>query len=542
MASLLLAALAAQLAFAIVSDGMTVDEMVYVGCGYRHLAYSDFRMNAEQPPLAKMLAALPLLLLPVEEPPPPVGDDQIGWPDRFLHETNRTRPLLAYARAPVAVLTVLLAWILWRLARGLYGPEAGLFALALAAFHPSLLAHGHLATTDLPSAFTFVLASWAFWAWSRKPGPLLAVAVGAAVGLTVTTRFTGWLLPGIFAVLSLAWAWTRREHAAAWRDVAGFAAINLAVVPLVIWAVYGFDYAPWPGESVARPIAPELGWSGAVVARLQEWRALPEAYLEGLRFQIEHNHQGHWGYLLGESGSAWRYYYLVACAVKNTPGFLLSTALVLASMGRWRRRLLDGGPELHWLVPAVAVFAVASFARIQLGERYVLAVYPYVILLAAAAASTVRVWRGGLAVLGAALALHAGPALAVAPRGYLAYFNTLAGGPDGGHHVLADSNLDWGQDLPRLARWMKARGLARIQLGYFGSDDPDRYGIVHEDLPTWGANRPQRPAENPFHGTIAVSANLLLGIFFPADQDPYAALRSRAPDERVGTFFVYHLP
>jgi len=138
--------------------------------------------------------------------------------------------------------------------------------------------------------------------------------------------------------------------------------------------------------------------------------------------------------------------------------------------------------------------------------------------------------------------LHALPTLLVTPRGHLAYFNFIAGGPLGGHRFLADSNLDWGQDLPRLARWMKKKGIDRIQLGYFGADDPDRYGIAHEDLPTWYPNRPQRPAENPFHGWAAVSANLIVGFLFPPDGGPYAALRQRAPDDRAGVFFIYRLP
>jgi len=541
LASLLLLCLAAQLAVAIRADGMTVDEMVYIGCGYRHLVHSDFRMNPEQPPVAKMWAALPLLALHLEEPDPPIGDDQIGWPDRFLHEVNRTRPILGYARIAIACGTMLLAGVVWRWARRLYGGEVGLGALAVCAFHPSLLAHGHLATTDLLSALTFLLASWSFWHWSRMPRPPLALAVAASIGVAVTTRFTAWLLPLVFAALLLPWM-RGRDRAAAARHIALLAAIGAVVVPLVIWAVYGFHYAPWPGESAARAVDPSLGIPGQIVARLQEWRALPEAYLEGLRFQLEHNRQGHWGYLLGESGSAWRHYYLVACVVKNTPGFLLLTGLVLASLPRWRPRLIAGEAELHWLLPAVTVFAVASLARIQLGERYVLAVYPYVILLVGSAAATARTWRGGRFVLAAALVLHMVPAVLATRHGYLMYFNRLAGGPLGGHRVLADSNLDWGQDLPRLARWMKERGVGRIQLGYFGSDDPDRYGIVHEDLPTWGANRPQRPAAQPFHGTIAVSANLVLGLFFPADQDPYAFLRARTPDDRVGAFFIYRLP
>jgi len=36
----------------------------------------------------------------------------------------------------------------------------------------------------------------------------------------------------------------------------------------------------------------------------------------------------------------------------------------------------------------------------------------------------------------------------------LAYFNELAGGPHNGDAHLIDSNLDWGQDLVRLKRWV----------------------------------------------------------------------------------------
>jgi hypothetical protein len=501
-------------------------------------------MNPEQPPLAKMLAAAPLLLLHVDEPEPPVGDDQIGWPDRFIHEVNRRRPIVGAARSGVIVATLALALLIWRLARGAYGAGAGLFALALAAFHPSLLAHGHLATTDLLSAFTFLACSWAFASWMARPSAQRAVAVGGVLGLAVTTRHTAWLLPAVFALLLVPWLVSRqgRRRRSAPRQVLILVVGGAVAAWVTVWAVHGFHYAPWPGASAAQPIDESLGAPGRILAWMEARRALPESYLEGLRFQMEHNRQGHWGYLLGQRGSSFPAYYLVAYAVKNTPGFLLLTPAIAVGLWRGRRRLAKGSPELHWLLPAGALFLVASFANIQLGERYVLAVYPYVILLAAAAAARIARRPRGALVLAAVLLLHAGPALLAAPRGYLAYFNTLAGGPDGGHRVLADSNLDWGQDLPRLARWMKDHGVARVQLGYFGADDPDRYGIVHEDLPTWGPNRPQRPAEEPFRGTIAVSPNLQVGLFFAPEQDPYAFLRDRAPDARAGVLFIYDLP
>ena len=527
----LLTVMAAALVFAARTDGITVDEPVYVSAGYRHLTAMDFRLNPEAPPLAKMLAALPLLPLHLRTPS---ATGEWGWIYRFFHENSATR-IIAAARVPAILLTVLLAVMVWAWGRQEHGPAGGLFALALVAFHPSILAHGHLAATDGPSAVTFVAASWAFRRWTRNPTPGRAALVALALCAAVLTRLTAWLLVPAFALLALlemkaAPPGERKAFAAA---TARLIALGAVIVPLGIWAVYGFRFAPWPGRSVLETAAPAL-------------RAFPEGYLEALRFQTAHAVEGHRAYLLGElSDTGWRSYYLVAFAVKNTPGFLL--ALAAAAVLAWRTRAVRTpaagrvSPAWHWLVPAVLVFAAVSFGRIDIGERYLLPVYPYAILLAASAVPPVRAWPRGGVVLLAVLALHAVPSLLSAPRGYLTYFNALAGGAGGGHRVLVDSNLDWGQDLPRLEQWMAKNGLDRIQLGYHGSDDPERLGLRVEDLP--GVHLyPGRPAVRPFEGVVAVSPNLLFGVVEPKGENPYPALRERTPDGRAGIFFIYRLP
>jgi hypothetical protein len=266
-------------------------------------------------------------------------------------------------------------------------------------------------------------------------------------------------------------------------------------------------------------------------------RALPEAYLEGVRYQLEHGRTGHQAYLLGEvSRTGWWHYYLVALLVKNTPGFLLALVLGIASA---RSQVAGPSPVLHAAVPAALVALVASASRIQIGERYVLPAYPYLILLAAAGLARISSVRWGRAALAVVLALHVVPALLAARAGYLAYFNPLAGGTVGGHRVLLDSNLDWGQDLPRLAEWMRAAGVGRVQLAYAGADDPGRFGIAHDDLPGVSLY-PQLPAERPFDGVVAVSPNLLFGLG-PRFVERYVPLRERPPDARAGVFFVFFM-
>jgi hypothetical protein len=95
------------------------------------------------------------------------------------------------------------------------------------------------------------------------------------------------------------------------------------------------------------------------------------------------------------------------------------------------------------------------------------------------------------------LAWQAATVLRVHPS-YIAYFNEIAGGPDGGAEWATDSNLDWGQDLRRLVKFMNARGIGEIQLNYFGSAEVDEY--------MGGRYRAIQRCSEPQPGWVAVSA------------------------------------
>jgi Dolichyl-phosphate-mannose-protein mannosyltransferase len=541
--ALLTLVLVGQLGLGLRRDGITVDELLYLASGYRHLTALDFRPCPSHPPLAKMLAAAGLLGLPLKVPDLTPGPGEWSWAFQFIHAENDATTLIHRGRVVPCLLTVLLVLLLWSWAREAGGPVAGVAAVALAAFHPSLLAHGHLATTDLPGTLGLFAMSWAFWRWTRRPTMPWALAVACLLGLTVNARLTGWLGAPILATLAGLHALglpagSRRRFL---RQALVLGAVGLVVVPAVIWSVHGFRYAPWPGASVAEAPGPGLGLAGDLIRGLEAHRVLPEAYLEGARFQLEHNMIGHPAFLLGaRSNTGWVLYYLVAFVVKSTPGFLVALAISTWVLTR-RRGWGPASVATHAATTAALVFVTASLGHIQIGERYILPVHPYLMLLMAVTAPALVALKRGRVVAAGVLALHAGPSLLAAPGGHLSYFNLLAGGRAGGHRVLLDSNLDWGQDLPRLAEWMRAQGVKTVQLGYHGSDDPHRVGIDAETLP--GLNLfAGRPPRVPFSGTVAVSPNLLMGLFSGGGYDPYAELRQRPPDDRAGVFFIYRLP
>ncbi len=179
-------------------------------------------------------------------------------------------------------------------------------------------------------------------------------------------------------------------------------------------------------------------------------------------------------YLLGEVSEGFWDYFPVALALKTplpTLLLLLVSPLVLA---RQRRLALDS--QFIWL-PIVSFLGLAIYSRMNLGLRHILSIYPFLFVclggVSAALLNSPSIVKR-CAICSLALWLAASCVLAY-PH-YLAFFNEALG-PRQRHEILVDSNLDWGQDLKGLKRWMVDQRVDRIELAYFGAADPRCYAI-----------------------------------------------------------------
>src|SRR5262249_37711373 len=120
----------------------------------------------------------------------------------------------------------------------------------------------------------------------------------------------------------------------------------------------------------------------------------------------------------------------------------------------------------------------------------------------------------------------------------LAYFNELVGGPEGGHAHLEGSNIDWGQDLLRLKRWLDEHPEAKpLKLAYFNHFDPRIIGIDFELPPlgvTYGVPSDAQAALllGPHPGYCAVSARFTRGaqLFAPDGAGGYRSASFRSLD------------
>ncbi|MBN2003429.1 MAG: phospholipid carrier-dependent glycosyltransferase [Anaerolineae bacterium] len=123
----------------------------------------------------------------------------------------------------------------------------------------------------------------------------------------------------------------------------------------------------------------------------------------------------------------------------------------------------------------------------------------------------------------------------------LTFFNELAGGARNGYRYLVDSNLDWGQNMWDLQRWMAEHHESHVFYAHYSPSRPQVYGIAAEFLPPDPRAVSFAPW-NPAPGIYAIGATVLQGPYC-SDLNTYAWFRTREPDARLGNaLFVYRVP
>jgi hypothetical protein len=302
---------------------------------------------------------------------------------------------------------------------------------------------------------------------------------------------------------------------------------------LAVWSIR-------TGQRPPRRALAVFGVAGAVLLLGYGFDLTP--YVEGIAFQLEHAEEGHPAFFAGRHADGGWWYYALMSLLLKTPApslLLLGASAIRLARRRNRSRWLD---ESFVVLPPLAVIAFFSFQHQSIGLRYVLPALPFLFVFASGVLATGRPRGLARVALAGLLAWVLAASLSIYPH-YLAYFNETVGGPARGYRYLVDSNLDWGQDLEGLAKFMRERDIERVHLSYFGTDSPARYGIRYDWLPSYHLERPNRTREFhiPHRGWFAISATHLQGVYLP-DRDIYAFLREQEPVARIGySIFVYHL-
>ncbi len=555
MAALLLAVMFGLALGSSLRESPTFDEGGYIARGWAFLRTGTL-IPLGHPPLTNILSGIGLLL----EPGLPDPRSLDGWEesnaekvseDLLWHSGANAARIVFLARLPILWLALLFGALTYRWARETYGRWSAMLALLLFAFSPNILAHSGLATTDLGVAAFYVATLYAWVRFLRDPSARWLAISGVLFGLAQASKFSALALIPTLAILT--WWHTLLRGPLMVRPSRRLTRQGLrrTVLPRLFgWLGKG----PVPRWTTALAALLLMGLIGLAALWASYLFSLqPDAF--GIRYPLsayvaEFTHflglasGGHRAYLLGRfSELGWWWYHPLTLVFKMTlPELTLFAIAITLAAGREMRK-----QEWELLVPALLYLGFSMISTLNVGVRYLLPTLPLLFIFAA------RIGYGPLktgwlrpvvlSTLGAAQIIAA---LWRYPY-YIAFFNEGVGGPDNGINLLADSNLDWGQDLPGLADYLRQRGASDpIYLSYFGQAEPAYYGINYVALPGWPPPPPD-PFRPPFYplrpapGLYAISASNLIGMQMH-DPDAFGYFRTRRPAAVIGhSIYVYEV-
>ena len=439
----------------------TSDEPAHIACGLQLLTFHRYDYEPQHPPLARVMAALPLYLAGAR-----ADDHTKMWPEgnailAWRGEYQRNLTLARLGTLPFYILACVFVY-LW--ASEFYSPAAALLTLALFATLPSVLAHAGLATTDMAVTAGFAMSMYALLRWWRLPGWWSALWLGVAVAVGVLSKFSFALFFVVAGCVLLA-GMPRMDSFRTFEQRTALKTLSTAtaLTALLVWAGYGFRLAHLHEGHGLR------GWTSSI--------PLPFTDLAKGIVQLGHHFRlGHPSYLLGHTSMhGFALFFPVALAVKTPlPVLVLLIAGAVLAARHWRG---DGRQAALAAIAAVLIVLCCMPSSVTIGSRHLLPIMPLLCIVAAYPVNAAQQFasarnRRALQLAVTVLVVFEAAAVWRQAPDYLSYFNVLAGPKP--ENVLVDSDLDWGQDLGRLEDLCARKQIRRLALAYFGSADVHR--------------------------------------------------------------------
>lgn len=543
-------------------DSQTTDEAAHLGAGASYWATGNFQLNPEHPPLIKLLAAAPVFLIPgVQVPlesPNWKNADQWNFGAEFLYanfeELDAAKVILFFARLPMILVWLVLGCVIIYLARKRWGPVGGLLSATFYAYDPTLLGHGHLVTTDLGVSLLYFTTIWAFDHFWRQPSWKWLTITELLFAGALLAKFSAlllWFVLPVLATLRVVTVHTRLTWTWWWRLIG----VMIVATPILIWSMYGFEIKRIDADPRIDQLWRErqelidqgiLEQQTDLVQKLVRWTdpATPSgawlsdfltteipgySYLRGVFSTLTHNYVGHSAYLLGQVNMlGWWYYFPIAFAVKMP---IVTLAMLLAALGFaiffWRRDRTSWFEISIGAFPFVLYLGWSMLGHINIGIRHIFPLFPFLFFWIG---SLARPWPIGFRwqplLLSVAMLGIISTSLLAWPH-TIGYFNAFAGGTNGGHRYVLDSNLDWNQDIWRLRDWLEQEKPDAYHLSLFGSIPRKRLFPDAIAIPT---DEQIRAGLDPAGKLIIISAGQLWNV-----DGPYHWLQPREPDLRLGS-------
>lgn len=547
-------------------NSSTFDEPVHA---YAAIAtvQGHLEINPEHPPLWKYLAGLPNRGEQIDLSEPTLAQlrsnpvAQWPWAVEGLYRTGGVNgeKLVGRARGAMVLFTVALVIVVGCFAGRLLprsNPRGKTLAAVLAALllglEPLVLGHGVIVSNDVAVTLWLVCGLWVslemVWSETWRRTALFAVVLGMVLAAGVTTKFTGVLGYAVALCVIVAGTWRayRIQHLPMASKVAGLL-LAFALSYGGIWAIYGFEnrrlndievladrvgrmrlIAEGKDPVTSRLPPPDMGTR--VLSWMYETGVVPRPMSAGLMMSYAVTRSNP-AFAAGRySTTGWWWYFPFATLVKEPMGILGLWGL--AAGWAYRNRKTSPALSMRLVWGGAAVILIGSVASpLNIGLRHFLPVIGVVTVgVAVVMAMSWERLKWAVIVLLGVVVVEVGASF---PR-YIAFFNGL-GKMIGPERLLADSNIDWGQDLKRLAVWRAANPDGKLYLAYWGTVDPAAkpYQLDAVHLPGSYEYAPQAVPTEP--GYVAVSVTYLQGMNSGGTPLPfYRKLLAQPPLAKVG--------
>lgn len=570
-----------------IQESAIMDELAHIPAGYSYLNNLDYRLNPEHPPLVKMMAGLPLLLLN-----PTFPTDNSAWEEKvngqwdmgygFLYKAgNDADQVIQWARTGPMLLTLILVIFVYIWSKELMGEWWALLPTAAVALSPHFLAHGHYVTTDIGAALGTVISIYYFNRYLISPNKRSLVIAGVAFGIAQLTKFSALILVGHMLVMVILYALIRFDKSKhGLKHALGLIFTYLkrlflifVIGAIVIYPLYALSSINNPPE---RQLAdtqaiigtnfenPPFSYLADVTTYLSDKPVLrPYAqYLLGILMVFKRTSEGNTLYFMGNvDTSGGPEYFPIIYTLKETLPMLILVGLgILFALIGTIKALIKRTPTIREYLDTnlhefsaflfISIYLLYSLSSpLNIGLRHLMPILPLMYILATEALRKHAQKDEYLKQLRSAMVIflfiwHGVIALTAFPH-YLPYYNEAVG-VDNGWLYATDSNYDWGQDLKRLANFVEDNNIPKIAIHYFGGGDPVYY--LPQQAVLW-QSRQGNPIESGIEW-IAISVNELQNSTAPTAQgyvrdieQEYRWLENpQSPDFRVGkSIFIYKL-
>ena len=513
------------------NDSATADEAIHILSGYLSLKDKDFRLDPEHPFLGRQISALPLLILQPDidyrHKVFKVVKDYFydSWfetrdaAQKFLYSWgNSADQILFYSRLPIIIATLLFALVFYLITKKIFGWSAAIISLTLFVFSPNVLGHARLANTDLWFCLAYFLTIFSY-AWYLKISNKRLVTIvvehsslrgrasnklidqkwfrlliaGLSFGFALSIKFSALILPIVMLAIWIAYYFFKKKKKCflycLCRAFLDFILICL-IGFLIVWASYGFSIESFD-HYVGIQIGFIVGNYNDTLIKLQPliYYLQPAQYFKGIILTLASAFGERPAYLLGQfSYGGWWYYFPVAFLIK-TPILTILLLIVSTIFFIVKKIKLK---FCYWVVilSTVVFFIITLFSKLNLGIRHLLPIYPFIfiwigIFFSELIKKYLLQYRYIIILIIIILiGFYIYSSMSIYPS-YLAYFNEAVGGAENGGQYLTDSNIDWGQDLKRLKKYLDDNQITEpIKLEYFwtGLEGPTYYGINWQRL------------------------------------------------------------